>query len=82
MIIQRIKGCTRELGKPQGDIGNIECKTLPILDVNVDGLPCMISEWIPDSHELEALRRGGTIRLAIFGTGHPMVSLFVHKEDA
>ncbi len=78
MIIQRIDGTTRVLGKSQGYLG------LPIRD-DVDpgsGQPCMLSSWEPTPEELEALNAGGKVTLRVLGSGHPPVMLYVEKTDA
>lgn len=79
MMIGDIKGKTRQLGGPANC--DMEVGVLPIQDVIVDGHPCMISEWIPDQMDLEILRRGGSIKLAIFGTIHPVVSVYVQRDN-
>lgn len=73
MMIKRIQGTTRELGKAQGYMG------LPIRDcmltTTVGGQtvigPAMRSAWEPTPAEIEAIQRGEPIILTLMGTGHP-----------
>lgn len=41
------------------------------------GLNFMYSLWRPDAVELEALQKGGAVRLGVGGTVHPVVNLAV-----
>lgn len=79
MIVARIEGFTRVLGKSQGYIG------LPIKDtiLGVDGgeFPVMISAWEPTPEDLRALNEGGKIYLAVFGTSHPPVLMSTKEID-
>lgn len=76
MEIKRIEGATRTLGAPhEWDHG--KCHGLPILDGMHDGVPVMVSAWEPSPLELEALLRGETIKLWIYGATHPVVSMTV-----
>lgn len=71
MVIGRITGCTRELGKSQGYLG------LPVRDeainckVNGPGYPSMVTAWFPTPAELAALNAGAPVHVRILGTGHP-----------
>ena len=82
MLIQVIAGATRTLGKSQGYIG------LPIRDVVIEcsvggvATPAMESEWKPTAEELEALNKGGSIKLRVLGTSHPPVMLEVEAPPA
>jgi hypothetical protein len=77
MIIARIVGTTRILGKSQGYLG------LPIRDelrnTTVDGpqTPVMVTAWEPTPDELERLVKGALVQLCVVGTGHPPVMLEV-----
>lgn len=77
MLIARIAGATRVLGKSQGYLG------LPIRDefrnTTVDGpqTPVMVTAWEPTPDELERLKKGALVQLCILGTGHPPVMLEV-----
>ena len=77
MIIGRIKGATRTLGKSQGYIG------LPLRDelincsVGGEGTPSMVTAWEPTPDELERLNAGAPVYLRIIGTMHPPVMLEV-----
>jgi hypothetical protein len=76
MMIKRIEGATRVLGKSQGYLG------LPIRDevmndsVTGPDTPVMVTAWEPTPDELAALNAGGTIYLRIVGTGHPPVMMW------
>lgn len=73
MEIVKIDGCTRVLGAPSDwDHTKAECVGLPIFD-HPEGW--MISEWRPTVEELQALQNGGTIRLWVSGSAHPVVSI-------
>lgn len=76
MIVHRIRGCTRTLGKSQHYIG------LPIRDdVLIGATPeggdarVMVSCWEPTPDELAQLNAGGKIYLTVMGTQHPPVLL-------
>lgn len=72
MLIARIVGYTRELGKSQGFRG------LPIKDRMLpDGTRMMLSAWEPTPQELEILNAGGKILLSVMGSVHPPVMLQV-----
>ena len=71
---------TRELGKPKDwdDKRDGKCEVLEIEDRLVQTSECsgqmvMISLWTPTKDELEALRKGGSVRLHVYGTAHPPV---------
>ena len=80
MMIGRIEGATRVLGKSQGYIG------LPVRDENmVDGttgdvVPTMTTAWFPDPAELAALNAGEAIHLRLFGDKHPPVYIGVGRQ--
>ena len=72
MLIARVMGFTRELGKSQGFRG------LPIRDDRLeDGSPVMISAWEPTPNELAILNAGGRVVLSVIGSAHPPVALTV-----
>ncbi len=76
MIIARIEGFTRELGKSQGYRG------LPLRDETVvdaaTGQVCnaMTTAWEPTPQELAMLNAGGKVYLQVLGTQHPPVLLW------
>ena len=74
MIIQRIKGWTREIGKSQGFIG-LPLRDATINTTNLGKQPCMVTAWEPTPAELEAIVNGGLVYLTILGTAHPPVLL-------
>lgn len=80
MIIARIEGATRVLGKTQGYLG------LPIRDelrdTSVDGpqTPVMVTAWEPTPDEITRLNNGALVYLTIVGTGHPPVRVEVGTE--
>lgn len=81
MIIARIRGFTRELGKSQGYRG------LPIRDETFpDGqggeTPYMTSAWEPTPQELAMLNAGGKLMLRVMGNQHPPVALWCEPPPA
>ncbi|WP_063893075.1 hypothetical protein [Burkholderia ubonensis] len=82
MLIREIEGATRRLGAPADwDQSKSACDTLPIVDVETDNGPFMVSAWQPTAEELAALNAGAPIRLWIQGTNHPVVALAVDAPD-
>lgn len=78
MLIARIEGATRELGKPDNWPEGQECLTLPIKDVELeDGTPVMASAWQPDAQEIQRIVQGGHVILWVWGRGHPPVAITV-----
>ena len=77
MLIGRIEGCTRVLGKSQGYLG------LPLKDVlinsTVDGpeTPAMETAWLPTPDEIERINAGAPVILRVLGTAHPPVMIEV-----
>jgi hypothetical protein len=82
MLIGRIPGATRVLGKSQGYLG------LPLRDelieegVNGANTPCMTTAWLPTPDELLRLNNGAAVHLRILGTAHPPVILEVGEIAA
>lgn len=82
MIIARIRGATRIIGKSQGYIG------LPLRDeirnTTVDGehTSVMVTAWEPTPDELERLAKGAKIHLVVVGTIHPPVMIEVGNVEA
>ena len=81
MIIGRIPGATRVLGKSQGYLG------LPVRDeiidegVNGPGTPCMTTAWEPTPEELERLMRGAAVYVRILGQVHPPIIVEVGTTE-
>lgn len=50
---------------------------LPVTRTRIDGQPAILSFWLPDAGELQGLLQGKPIMLAVFGGGHPIVSMGV-----
>lgn len=77
MIIGRIPGATRVLGKSQGYLG------LPIRDeiidegVNGPGTPAMVTAWEPTPDELDRLAKGAPVHVRILGHVHPPIMVDV-----
>lgn len=77
MMIARIAGATRVVGKSQGYLG------LPIRDelisTVVDGpqTPVMVTAWEPTPEELQRLNEGALVHLQVVGTAHPPVLIQV-----
>ncbi len=83
MIMGRIRGATRVLGKPaKWDETNPDqdCSALAIVDISPEqGGPQMVSAWFPTPDEMALLQAGQPVYLSIFGTVHPPVALWVPK---
>ena len=60
MIVGRIDGATRELGKPAGwnDARDGKCLTLPVRDECVGGVHQMVSAWVPTPDEIARIAAG------------------------
>lgn len=77
MIIKRIEGATRALGKSQGYLG------LPLRDelipctVNGPATPSMVTAWEPTPDELARLNAGHPVLLRVLGDQHPPVMITV-----
>ncbi len=77
MMIGMIEGCTRILGKSQGYLG-LSIKDQTYLDVTTgETVPTMVSAWLPSPAELEALNKGASIHVRLFGNQHPPIMLSV-----
>ena len=76
MLIGRIHGATRVLGKPS-DMTDEQCGSLAIRDMVVDGLPAMVSAWHPTPDEVKRMAAGEPVYLWVFGSAHPPVALSV-----
>jgi hypothetical protein len=83
MLIARILGATRELGKPVDwdDEKNGSCGSLPIRDEQVRGANVMVSAWTPTPGELARLNAGAPIYLYVWGTSHPPVAVEVSNIE-
>ncbi|WP_219209206.1 hypothetical protein [Variovorax boronicumulans] len=69
---------TRVLGAPAGwKQEELPCSALAITDVQVDGMPHVVSFWKPDAADLAALNAGGSIALWIVGQTMPPASVAV-----
>lgn len=82
MLIARIVGATRLLGKSQGYLG------LPVRDevincaVTGDGTPCMVTAWHPTPDELAALNAGAAVHVRLIGVAHPPIMVEVGEPPA
>ena len=75
----KIEGENHSFGKPRDWDPAVhgECATLSVrLDQDERG-PHMTSKWELEPADLEALMKGGSIYLRIYGTAHPVVSVYV-----
>lgn len=77
MIIGRIPGATRVLGKSQGYLGLAVRDELVNDTVNGEGTPAMTTAWIPTPAEIAAIVRGAPIHVQILGTAHPPIMVTV-----
>lgn len=84
MLIGRIQGCTRVLGKPAGwDESNPDtpCQGLPVIDLPAEhGGPAMVSAWFPTPDEVRRMAAGEPVYLSVFGTVHPPVAVWVPEQ--
>ena len=72
--IARIKDATRVVGKDQE-----EYLQLPIRDVEIDGVPAMISAWEFSPKEVAAIKAGVKLYIFIGGKIHPPIRVYVGK---
>ena len=80
MLIGRIDGATRVLGKPVDWNPEDKCQSLAIKDHTLDtGQNVMESSWVPTPQEAEALGQGAHIHLWVWGSGHPPVAITVEE---
>lgn len=78
MLIGRIDGATRSLGKPEDWPEGKPCQVLHIRDIEIDnGDNVMASAWVPTPDEAKALGEGAHIHLWVWGKGHPPVAITV-----
>lgn len=71
MLIGRISGATRVLGKAQGYLGLPLRDSLIDCPVNGPNTPAMTTAWLPNRDEIDAIRRGAAVYVTILGTAHP-----------
>jgi hypothetical protein len=79
-----VVGETRRIGAPRDwDPSKAECGALSVVDMKDDatGHNMMISAWSLEPGDLEKLARGAPIHLAVFGTVHPVVSVYVGNVE-
>lgn len=77
MIILRIQGATRVLGKSQGYMGLPLRDELVHCSVGGEETPSMVTAWEPTPDELARLNAGAPVLLRLIGTGHPPVMIEV-----
>jgi hypothetical protein len=62
------------------DMTDEECSSLPVWrGEDANGLPVIISKWMPSEEDIEAINRGESIYLQIVGNGMPPVCLFTEN---
>jgi hypothetical protein len=77
MMIKRIRGFTREIGKSQGYLG------LPLRDELINdsvtgaNTPSMVTAWEPTPDEIARLVCSAPVLLRVVGVGHPPVMITV-----
>lgn len=83
MIVNRIEGCTRELGKSQG-FAALPVRDTKVLIASHDGrtieMDAMVSSWEPTVEELKKMINGAPILLWVYGTKHPPIRIEVGEE--
>lgn len=67
------------LGAPK-DMENCENLPATMMVDEESGQTTIASFWTPNQEELEALRKGGSVVLYVFGTMHPPVSIGVTES--
>ena len=77
MLISRIEGCTRTIGKSQGYLGLPLRDELLTCSVGGPDTPAMVSAWEPTPAELAQLQAGASVHLRVLGMAHPPVLLYV-----
>lgn len=66
------------LGAPAGwNQAELPCGALPITRTECDGVPTVVSYWMPSTEELAALNAGKPIALWVVGTTMPPVAVEV-----
>ena len=77
MLINRIEGATRTVGKSQGYLG-LPLRDEEIVDpVTGAATPTMTSAWQPTPQELAALNAGASIHVCLLGRSHPPIIVSV-----
>lgn len=77
MLIKRIEGATRVVGKAQGYLGlPIKDEVAEIADITIEctvngKTPAMVTAWEPTPEELAALMRGASVHVRILGNVPP-----------
>ena len=66
------------LGAPAGwDQAELPCGALPVTRTECDGLPVVVSYWMPSADELAALNAGKPVALWVVGSTVPPISMEV-----
>lgn len=81
MIPVRIKDYNTRFGQPEEWTGEEPCEALYTRAERQGGHTVQLSAWKPSPIELEALKQGGSVILAVLGLGHPPVYVYASKED-
>jgi len=69
------------LGAPAGwDQSKLPCDALPVTRVLWDGVPAVVSYWVPTPEELAALNAGHAVQLSVVGQTMPPVALGVDVQ--
>lgn len=69
------------LGAPAGwDQSKLPCDALPVTRVLWDGVPAVVSYWVPTPEELAALNAGHAVQLSVVGQTMPPVALGVDAQ--
>lgn len=73
---------TRKVGAPLewDEATQGPCETLGIVDMEVSGVPFMVSGWRPTPDELASLNAGAAVFLGISGDQHPVVFISVATD--
>lgn len=77
MIVGRVKGATKVLGKSQGFLGLPVREDTLLIDTDGSTHKVLVTAWEPTPAEIEKIVQGAPIHLILWGEGHPPVMLEV-----
>ena len=58
------------------------CDPLPVMQIDMDGVPAIISFWKPTPSELAGINAGHPVALWVMGGGMPPVALTVEPDPS
>ncbi|WEE76630.1 hypothetical protein LZ683_21155 [Comamonas testosteroni] len=70
------------LGAPAGwDQKTLPCNALPVTHIDWDGVPAVVSFWMPTPEEVAAINAGRPVMLSVVGNTMPPVALMVEGKS-